>query len=383
MTGGETYLGKYLEYTSSYGVIGLEIRTESRGSGAVLLGDQTSYGSCGLFIAAKATVVWTGTYHGIAIHSPLETGAISTTVAIALVDDAIWAGTTGFDYGIDMKDTTLASTGTGINIASAATYGIVISGTMATGGLTLSGTMTLDGILISGACGDNAIEITGVCTGSAITITGDADDITSSWTYNAIRGMPGSTVTANVTSGIAILIDQTLTGTLSADAIGLQVALEDIVATDTLNLAANKKIIGTAISVMIFRTTPSSTLNGHIYGMEITMGVGNETLETGQELAFINMENHSWGTSFPTSVFCVWDHGSGFQSHIKYFFTVPYGYGITAIGNATGDYWISNKQCVASQALGAADTDNLYNDAALQVSIGGVDYFIPLYNSTA
>jgi len=131
MTGGETYLGKYLEYTSSYGIIGLEIRTESRGSGAVTLGDGTSYGACGLFIAGKATVAWTGTYHGIAIHLPLETGAITTTAGIAFVNSAIWTGT-AFDTGIDLGDSMCT---TAIDIGTITT-GIAFTGNISTCAIT-------------------------------------------------------------------------------------------------------------------------------------------------------------------------------------------------------------------------------------------------------
>jgi len=100
LTGGETYLGKYLEYTSSYGGIGLEIRCETIGSGTVVLGDGTSYGFAGLLVTYKGDVAATGNFDAIALHCPYEGGALTTSKGIHFINTVILAGT-AFDVGID------------------------------------------------------------------------------------------------------------------------------------------------------------------------------------------------------------------------------------------------------------------------------------------
>jgi len=99
-----TFKGRYLEYTSSYGGIGLEIRTEIIGeTGTITLGDGTDYGLCGLLITHKAdagVTAVTGAYQAIALHCPYEGTAFSgSTYGIQFINTVILAGT-AFDYGI-------------------------------------------------------------------------------------------------------------------------------------------------------------------------------------------------------------------------------------------------------------------------------------------
>jgi len=109
---GKTYKGRYLEYTSSYGGIGLEIRTETMGSGAVVGGDGTNYGFCGLLVTCKGNNSITGSYHGIALHCPYEGVAftVGTTVGIQFINTVILAGTQfdeGINFGNDLVVTAL------------------------------------------------------------------------------------------------------------------------------------------------------------------------------------------------------------------------------------------------------------------------------------
>lgn len=101
LRGGSTYLGRYLEYTSSYGAITIEVRSETSGTGTVVAGDGTNYGMAGMVITAKFSNALTGNYHGIALNCPYEGGAVSgSTVGMYFFNTVILTGT-AWDVGID------------------------------------------------------------------------------------------------------------------------------------------------------------------------------------------------------------------------------------------------------------------------------------------
>jgi len=172
LTGGETYLGKYLEYTSSYGAIGLEVRIETIGSGTVTAGDGTNYGLAGLLVAYKGSVALDGNYHAIVLHCPYEGGAIGdSSVGIYFMNTVILAGT-AFDIGIDFGDSMVVIA---IDIGDVTT-GIKFTGTATTGIDFQDETTT-------------AIDI-GACT-TGISITGAVTDVincsTTAWTNTFLK----------------------------------------------------------------------------------------------------------------------------------------------------------------------------------------------------
>jgi len=173
---GMTYKGRYLEYTSSYGGIGLEIRTEaiSHTSGTLTVGDGTNYGLCGLLITYKGDKAITGNYHGIVMHAPYEAageGITGSTIGMMFINTVILAGT-AWDIGIDFGDSMVVKA---IDIGDVTT-GIAFTGT-ATTGIDLGDETT------------TAIDI-GACT-TGIAITGAVQDAfncsTTAWTNTMIK----------------------------------------------------------------------------------------------------------------------------------------------------------------------------------------------------
>jgi len=88
-TTARTLYGYYLAYTRTYGLIGLEVRTETTAvasGGGIKVGDEATagYGVVGILVAAKWSAAMTGAYEAIAIHTPLEsdthTGTNSYTI---------------------------------------------------------------------------------------------------------------------------------------------------------------------------------------------------------------------------------------------------------------------------------------------------------------
>lgn len=162
-------------------------------------------------------------------------------------------------------------------------------------------------------------------------------------------------------------------GTLDDGLIGLLVNMEF---SSVVTLAVKKEFIG--IKVWIDDNglgAGGSTLDGDIFGIEIVMGLCNQTLAS-QDYAFIHCEVWGWGNSLPTSVICVTDLSYGTQSRIAHFIEVGRGLGWDDSHEQTGDYWISKLALTNSNSDGA-----VYNDAAIKVHLGDVDYWIPLFNS--
>ena len=341
-------------------------------------------------ISANMTV-GTGSLYGIYCSiTGAKTITCANTVAVFEARYAQTSGGGGVDSVAVLSNIAPSCSVTNIldvhNWSGTATNGILIqgAGTMTTGisitqsattGLAMSGTYT-DGILISGAMSDNAIEITGALTGGAIYIDGIAANTTATWThsgdirgYGACEANPGE-----IDTGVTLFIQQDIgTAEVTNDAIGIMVHMftEDNVCT----LDELKEINGISIMVGACRSGGSaSTINGNVYGLNMILGMCNETLETDQQYSFFNLESMGYGDSSPTAIITYKDYMYGDQSRVECFLEIPYGRGITTM--ASGDYWISSKALTANSALSGA---TLNNDAALKMKLGGLEYWIPLY----
>lgn len=144
--------GYYLSHTPTYGVIGLEVRTEAKdgGDGGIVVG-AAAYGCVGLFVAQKNDAAWTGNYAAIVLHVPYEGSdtIVGTTYGIRFDTGGIWAGT-DFDYGIDFGDQCVI----GIDIG-AVTTGITFTGTVTTIAISMAASVTCPVFMALGTWGND------------------------------------------------------------------------------------------------------------------------------------------------------------------------------------------------------------------------------------
>lgn len=228
-----TFKGRYLEYTSSYGVIGLEIRTEVIGeTGTATFGDGTSYGICGLLVTHKSDAgitAITGAYQGIAMHCPYEGTTFSgTTTGMLFINTVILAGT-AWDIGIDFGDsmvTTAIDIGTcttGIAITGVTTDGIKIS-SASTDGIEISGACTAYGINISGTQAETGIYVKARKKGINIYTIMDETISANQWSIHVETNLGGSAVCTGTLESMRIEMYTNSSATWTGDCITIHIA---------------------------------------------------------------------------------------------------------------------------------------------------------------